>query len=401
MSAGTRESAQGHQVFRGLDGPLGASDGKGVLLRAGQGRAAVAVTLLATLLIPAIAAPAGVRSRLQDIEEQRAALERRIQAHEAQAGTLQDRIDTLNAQLTDLQIEMNRLDAQIDKIKSRVHSAQARIDQTQAQIDRIKDIATEQAIELYKAGATDAIEALLDSSSLAELDARAELLGVAAQESTGALIRYGRLRIEIQAEHRELFRLKEELIAEVKSRAIVSDRLSDKRAELNANLATLAAKLNSERAREGNLQDESDRIRGDLEAIAARNSVEKLGTSAQGYIWPINGSVTSPYGYRWGRMHTGIDIDGYTGQAIVASKDGVVVMATYYSGYGLNVVIDHGGGYATLYAHQSRLNVAEGESVEQGDLIGWVGCTGSCTGDHLHFEVRVNGSPRNPMDYLP
>lgn len=370
-------------------------------MRAGRGRAAIAATLLSTLLIPAIAAPAGVRARLQDIEEQRAALERRIEAHEAEAGTLEDRIDTLNRELTELQIEMNRLDAQIDKIKSRVHSAQARIDQTQIQIDRIKDIATKQAIELYKAGATDAIEALLDSRSLAELDARAELLGVAAQESTGALIRYGRLRVEIQAEHRELFRLKEELMAEVKSRAMVSDRLSDKKADLHVHLATLQAKLDTERAREGNLQDESDRIRGDLEAIAARNSVEKLGTSAQGFIWPINGSVTSPYGYRWGRMHTGIDIDGYTGQPMVAAKDGIVVMAEYYSGYGLTVVVDHGGGYATLYAHQSRVNVSSGQSVEQGDLIGWVGCTGSCTGDHLHFEVRVNGSPRNPMDYLP
>lgn len=364
-------------------------------------RTAIAVTLLATLVIPAIAAPAGVRSRLQDIEKQRAALERRIQTHEAEAGTLTDRIDTLNRQITDLQIEMNRLDAQIDRIKSRVHSAQARIDQTQAEIDRIKKIATKQAIELYKAGATDAIEALLDSSSLAELDARAELLGVAAQESTGALIRYGRLRIEIQAQHRELFKLQEELMAEVKSRAILSNRLSGKKASLNTDLAELSNRLDSERAREGNLQDESDRIRGNLEAIAARNSVEKLGTSAQGYIWPINGSVTSPYGYRWGRMHTGIDIDGYTGQPMVASKEGVVVMAEYYSGYGLTVVIDHGGGYATLYAHQSRTNVSNGESVEQGDLIGWVGCTGSCTGDHLHFEVRVNGSPRNPMDYLP
>ena len=370
-------------------------------MRARQGRAAVAVTILATLLLPAVTAPAGIRSKLQEIQEARAALERKISAHEAQAGDLKDRIDNLNAQLTDLQIEMNRLNGRIDRIESEVHAAQARIDETQARIDHIKELATEQAIELYKTGATDALEALLDSSSLAELDARAELLGVATQESTGALIRYGRLRVEIQAEHRELFKLKEELTEEIKSRSIVSDRLTDKKAELDAHLSALNIKLQAERDKEGDLQDESDRIQGNLEAIQARNSVERLGTSAQGYIWPINGSVTSPYGYRWGRQHTGIDIDGYTGQPIVASKDGVVVMATYYSGYGLNVVIDHGGGYATLYAHQSRLNVSEGDSVEQGDLIGWVGCTGSCTGDHLHFEVRVNGSPRNPMDYLP
>jgi murein DD-endopeptidase MepM/ murein hydrolase activator NlpD len=207
--------------------------------------------------------------------------------------------------------------------------------------------------------------------------------------------------VQIKAEYRDLYNLKQELSAELKSFAMAKARRDDKKAELNASLRALNAKLGVQRNKEGNLQDASDRLRGDLEAIAARNSVESLGTSAQGFIWPINGSVTSPYGYRWGRQHTGIDIDGYTGQPIVASKEGTVVLASYYYGYGLTVIVDHGNGVATLYAHQSRTAVSNGESVEQGDIVGYVGCTGSCTGDHLHFEVRINGNPVNPMDYLP
>ena len=366
-----------------------------------QGRAAIAATLLCTLLVPAVASTAGVRDRLQDIEAKREVLERKIEAGEARAGTIQRQIDTLNEQLTDLQIEINRLDARISEIESKVRTAQARIDETQAQIDKIEEIATEQAVALYKAGATDAIEALLDSSSLAELDARAELLGAAAQQNTGALVRFGRLRVEIQAQHRELFNIKQELSAERKSRAIAAERANEKKAELAAALTTLNIELEVHRNKEGDLQDESDRIRGDLQAISARNAVEALGTSSQGFIWPINGAVTSPYGYRWGRQHTGIDIDGYSGQPIVASKEGTVVLASYYYGYGLTVIVNHGGGFATLYAHQSRTAVSNGESVEQGDIVGYVGCTGSCTGDHLHFEVRVNGSPQDPMRYLP
>ncbi len=101
-------------------------------------------------------------------------------------------------------------------------------------------------------------------------------------------------------------------------------------------------------------------------------------------------------------MHEGIDIDGYSGQPIVASKSGRVISAgDAGDGYGTKVVIDHGGGYTTLYAHQSRLGVSTGASVSQGQVIGYVGCTGSCTGDHLHFEVRINGSPQNPLSYLP
>jgi murein DD-endopeptidase MepM/ murein hydrolase activator NlpD len=366
-----------------------------------QGRAAIAVTLLCTLLIPAVASTAGVNSRLEEIEAKRDALERKIEAGEAQAGDLKQRIDTLNEQLTVLQIEMHRLDKEIADVSAQVRTAQAAIDATQAEIDRIEETATLQAVALYKAGATDAIEALLNSDSLADLDARAELLGAAAQENTGALIRFGRLRIEIRAKHRELFKIKEELAAQLKSRAMAKAKLDETRSELAANLSTLNESLSAKRDREGDLQDESDRIRGNLAAIAARHAVMARGTSAEGYIWPLNGAVTSPYGYRWGRQHTGIDIDGYTGQPIVASKDGVVVLAEYYSGYGNAVVIDHGGGYATLYAHMSRFATHNGASVEQGDIIGYVGCTGSCTGDHLHFEVRINGNPVDPMPYLP
>jgi murein DD-endopeptidase MepM/ murein hydrolase activator NlpD len=366
-----------------------------------QGRAAIAATLLCTLLIPAVGSSAGLSSRLEQYEAERAAWETKVEALEGDASDLIGRIDGLDQQMRVLQIEINRLAADIATITAKVRTQQAAIDETQVEIDKIEDVATAQAVALYKAGATDAIEALLDSSSLAELDARAELLSEAAQQNTGSLIRFGRLQVEIKAERRALFNRKQELLAQQKNRAMASAQLHKKRAESNRLLVAVNERLGVARNKEGNLQDGIDRLRGDWAAIQARNQVEALGTSAQGLIWPINGSVTSPYGYRWGRMHTGIDIDGYSGQPIVASKEGVVVLASYYSGYGLTVIIDHGGGVATLYAHQSRTNVSNGESVEQGDVIGYVGCTGSCTGDHLHFEVRVNGEPTDPMNYLP
>lgn len=100
-------------------------------------------------------------------------------------------------------------------------------------------------------------------------------------------------------------------------------------------------------------------------------------------------------------MHTGIDIDGVTGDPIVASKTGTVILAEYYSGYGNAVIVDHGGGYSTLYGHMSAFSVSNGQSVSQGQELGKVGCTGSCTGDHLHFEIRINGNPVDPMPYLP
>ena len=122
--------------------------------------------------------------------------------------------------------------------------------------------------------------------------------------------------------------------------------------------------------------------------------------SSSGLIWPVSGPVTSPFGMRWGRMHTGIDIGVPYGTPIHAAASGRVIYAGWMSGYGNFVIIDHGNSLATAYAHQSRIAVGNGESVTQGQVIGYVGCTGHCFGPHLHFEVRVNGQPVDPMGYL-
>ena len=365
-------------------------------------RAAWAVVALAvTVLVPAVASTAGSQTELEKIRAEREALLDRIQEHETEANSLEDRVDALNASMVDLRKELAKLDAQIAEIQSQVRGAQARIDDTQARMDRIRDDATTQAVMLYKTGATETIDALLNSESLSELDDRIEFLGVAAEQNTDALVEFGRLRLTIEDQHRELFARQKELTEVKITQAAVLAELDSQHEQLAADLAKLEAKLSAEHRHEGNLAVAEARLEGDIQAALARQSVEVLGTSARGFIWPLNGAITSYYGPRWGRMHTGIDIDGYTGQAIVASNSGRVILASYYSGYGNAVVIDHGGGLSTLYGHLSAFDVRAGEDISRGDVIGRVGCTGSCTGDHLHFEVRVNGNPVNPLDYLP
>jgi murein DD-endopeptidase MepM/ murein hydrolase activator NlpD len=103
---------------------------------------------------------------------------------------------------------------------------------------------------------------------------------------------------------------------------------------------------------------------------------------------------------RWGRMHEGIDISAGTGTPIAAAAAGTVISAGWMGGYGNLVVIDHGGGLATAYAHLSGFGVGSGQSVGQGQVIGYVGCTGHCYGPHVHFEVRVNGAAVDPLGYL-
>jgi murein DD-endopeptidase MepM/ murein hydrolase activator NlpD len=124
------------------------------------------------------------------------------------------------------------------------------------------------------------------------------------------------------------------------------------------------------------------------------------GESSSGFIWPVSGPVTSPFGMRWGRMHEGIDISVPEGTPIHAAASGRVILAAYTGGYGNYTCIDHGGGLSTCYAHQSSFAVSSGQSVQQGQVIGYSGNTGSSTGPHLHFEVRVNGAAVDPMGYL-
>ena len=132
----------------------------------------------------------------------------------------------------------------------------------------------------------------------------------------------------------------------------------------------------------------------------SRDEGDASKSSSDRCIWPTKGRVTSEFGTRSGRLHAGIDIGAPTGTPIWAAKEGTVIFAGQQSGYGNVVVIDHGGGMTTLYAHQSRLATTRGAAVGQGSTIGYVGNTGRSTGPHLHFETRYEGSPRNPRNCL-
>ena len=184
----------------------------------------------------------------------------------------------------------------------------------------------------------------------------------------------------------------------------VRDQLLASKGQLNGKRARQQTALKLTRKQEHTLATEAQaiaaadaQVRGQL--AAAQSSTDST-PSAAGLIWPVSGPVVSPFGYRWGRLHAGIDIAVPYGTPIHAAAAGTVVLAGWVSGYGNYTCIDHGGGLATCYAHQSSYAVSEGAAVGQGQVIGYVGCTGHCFGPHLHFEVRINGTPVDPLGYL-
>jgi murein DD-endopeptidase MepM/ murein hydrolase activator NlpD len=180
---------------------------------------------------------------------------------------------------------------------------------------------------------------------------------------------------------------------------------NDLSASKSKKITDLSQLTSAERAEAGEidaLQAASDAIGARIRAAQAQHGSSGATStpSAAGLIWPVSGPITSPFGWRWGRMHQGIDIGVGYGTPIHAAAAGTVIYCGWEEGYGNFVVIDHGGNLATAYGHQSSIAVACGQTVSQGQVIGYVGCTGHCTGPHLHFEVRINGNPVDPMGYL-
>jgi murein DD-endopeptidase MepM/ murein hydrolase activator NlpD len=178
----------------------------------------------------------------------------------------------------------------------------------------------------------------------------------------------------------------------VVTRRQVASEIEESKA-LEAASAELAAKLRAAQAQAAQAAQA---------AGAAPSSLSSSGdVSSSGFIWPVSGPITSPFGMRWGTLHPGIDIGVPTGTPIQAAASGTVIWCGWMSGYGNLVMIDHHNGLATLYGHQSQVAVGCNSEVSQGQVVGYSGCTGFCTGPHVHFEVRLNGSPVDPLGYLP
>ena len=195
-------------------------------------------------------------------------------------------------------------------------------------------------------------------------------------------------RDEIAAKKAELERTRAQLESREAELAAVRDRKAAALDQVHSDIEQL----------EGDIGDIQGQIQAQIQPATetpatSRCRPARSRAASGGFIWPVNGTVSSPFGWRWGRMHEGVDIAVPAGTPIRAAKAGSVILAAYTGGYGNYTCVDHGGGLSSCYAHQSSYAISAGDSVAQGDVIGYVGCTGSCIGDHLHFEIRVNGAP--------
>ncbi|MEO7803144.1 MAG: peptidoglycan DD-metalloendopeptidase family protein [Actinomycetota bacterium] len=324
-----------------------------------------------------------IRKRLNEAKGRAAGIQREVSA-------LQRQIDTLNGQIKSGQHD-------ISELESGIRSIQSDIEAMEAKYRSASNASSERARRLYKAGPAEALSRLFSAKSIVEFSRLQILWEISSDLDAKVMLDATRLKEDLSENKANLNRVKSDLDAQRQWMKARRELVAGAQSEKTSALASVQKEISAEESHIKALEAQSRALE---QEIRSRLSVSTGAVSRSGFVWPLRGAVTSPYGRRWGGFHSGIDIDGNTGNPIVASKAGTIAGVTCGSGYGICTVIDHGGGVSTLYAHQSRKAVSGGH-VNQGQVIGYVGCTGSCTGSHLHFEVRVNGSPQNPRNFLP
>lgn len=381
-------------------------------LRSTFPRLSVLLLALSLLSIPA-AAQDGEPDNIKDAKEQRED-SRREQAEAA------ERVELEAAELADVQQALDDITEAAEFQQAKVDAAQAELraratelsrsrDELASTDDRIAELREQVrsvAVAAY-VGNPNAAQSLLESESLTDAVRRTSFLGYVNGDQANV---FEELR---QLTEDQEFALAAAEVAQAESEAleaslaaeliVLQDRLA-LQAEIRANLATRVANARAElRELEREEAALSDFIKKEQERLTALNFTP----SSRGFIKPTAGNIGSGFGPRAHpilaitRLHAGLDIGGASGQPIVAANDGRVIWAGWRGGYGNAVIIDHGNGRTTLYAHMSSIGVSQGADVDRGDTIGAVGTTGLSTGPHLHFELRLNGAPVDPRPYLP
>jgi murein DD-endopeptidase MepM/ murein hydrolase activator NlpD len=303
-----------------------------------------------------------------------------------------------------------------DRAREALRRTNAALASTRRDLEDGRADAVEWARQLYMtAGQASPETVLLSASTLTDASVTLAYLDRVAETTDAAIARLEALEVQ-EIHQKELAEQQEEfLAAQVDVLALAEARAAEQRQVVADKAARVEEELATQRSLLAELDHEIEHFEGEIAALEKEQArLEALlaeeqapgGVSPAGFVRPVPGPITSPFGPRlhpilgYSRMHTGVDMTAPQGQEIRAVADGRVILASWYGGYGNTVIIDHGGGMATLYAHQSSLSVGYGSQVSGGDVIGLAGATGLATGPHLHFEVRLNGTPVNPAPYL-
>jgi murein DD-endopeptidase MepM/ murein hydrolase activator NlpD len=364
-----------------------------------------------------------VDTRIASLDSRLAKQKQEEQALRGQVSDYTARIRALEGKVGDVSLRLNTLEADLalhEKRLTALNNLYAL--QTTRFVFLTREYRTaiktleRRLVQIYESNPTTSLDVVLGAHSIQDALDEVQLLNSLGAQDKRIADNVGAAKHQVQAARAKTIKLRSSVRGETQVIAVrasqtraVRDELVGATNDLSAtrqrklvDLSQLSASERAEASEIDALQAASAALAVRIRAAQARSSGGPSSTpSSAGLIWPVNGPVTSPFGWRWGRMHQGIDIGVPEGTPIHAAAAGTVIYCGWEEGYGNLVVLDNGGNLATAYAHQSAIAVSCGQVVQQGEVIGYVGCTGHCTGPHLHFEVRIDGEPVDPLGYLP
>lgn len=350
---------------------------------------------------------------VSNLRDQRANLQSQLDASNAQIEIIQsdvsdlvNQIAELNEQITSQEIEIELLQQQKEDLEKTIIETEENLEIATEEFEKQKKQLEERLVASYKAGETTYLDVLLQSSSLSEFISNYYMVSELVSADEKMLERISEQKEQLEFAKLELKRQKKELNTTVEESENKAVSLENMRVINNSYIAQLSAEEAEYTNSIVEMQTEIKKVEAEILNAARLN----IGYDYVGgeMAWPVPGYtlITSPYGMRTHpitgvyKLHTGTDISAPMGTDFIAANDGVVAKAEYNFAYGNMVMINHGGGVSTLYAHGSQILVEVGQSVTRGEPVLKVGSTGYSTGPHAHFEVRINGQYTDPMPYI-
>ena len=348
----------------------------------------------------------GLQEESNELAEELSETNNRLQAVQEEISENMKQLQEVDAQIAQSQEDLNTINIQIDELLKQIDVNEQKLQETQNEYDNIQELLDTRLIAMYKAPKLQALDILLNSKSISEFLGNYYAMKQLTKNDTKLL--------QTVKQQKEEIEITQKILAEKKKQVVTDKQTQQKKSQVLANTKTMReyyiSKLTEE---ETALQTKIDEYNLQVATIEAEIKLLALNSISEDYIggamiWPIPGysEVTSKYGMREHpitgayKLHTGVDVSAPIGASFVAAGNGIVSKATFNPAYGNMVIIDHGGGVQTLYAHGSEIVAQVGQTVATGDEVLKVGSTGYSTGPHAHFEIRVNGQTVDPLKFL-
>ena len=385
---------------------------------------ALAAGLMTALLVGALlpgggpvqhaqaASTSQLKSRLAELKSARAEANAAVEALEGESEKYSEKIAALDYQIQSTRAELNATQKIIDSLTRDIADKQDELDETIAQLDEKQELFETRIRVMYENGDTTYLEVLLSSEDFSDMLTNMEIVSQIMDYDKRIVEEYKALKAQIETQ-------KAALESDRKDKQDYADDLEQAYEEIEAQkkeYKALKAKVDSDlalkKAEAERMLREQDEINDEIAALSRQETAASGGGGGKVYsgplVWPCPSysRISSQYGYRTHpisgtrKLHKGLDIAASSGNPVIAAASGTVVKSYFSSSYGNYVVISHGGGLMTAYAHMTRRLVSAGQTVAAGQQVGTVGSTGNSTGPHLHFEVYVGGSTTNPMNYF-